>query len=140
MFCSLSFPKTSHFTTLVNGSNVASQGIGQLSLSPLNLKKILFVLICPFSLISLSQLTKSYNCSITFDVNSLVIQERGMGRMIGKGHESRDLYYLGTSSFVSLVASLSLKLLHERLGHPPLSKLKMVPELNCPQTIECESC
>jgi len=54
-----------------------------------------------------------------------------MGRMIGERHESRGLYYFGTSSYVSCVASSSPKLLHEHLGHPHLSKLKkMVPQLN----------
>jgi len=141
LFSSLSFPKTSDFITLANGSKVASQGIGQVSLSPsLNLKSVLFVLECPFSLISLSQLTKSLNCSVTFDANSFVIQERGTGQMIGEGHESRGLYYLGSSPSISCIAS-SPKLLHDRLGHPHLTKLrKMVPELNSLQTLECESC
>jgi len=141
LFSPLSFPKTSHFITLANGSKVASQGIGQVSLSPsLDLKFVLFVPECPFSLISLSQLTKSLNCSVTFDANSFVIQERGTGQMIGEGHESRGLYYLGSSPSISCVAS-SPKLLHDRLGHPHLTKLKkMVPELNSLQTLECESC
>jgi len=60
--------------------------------------------------------------------------------MIGEGHESRGLYYLGSSPSISCVAS-SPKLLHDRLGHPHLTKLKkMVPELNSLQTLECESC
>ena len=109
---------------------MASQEIGQVSLSPsLNLKSILFVPKCPFSLISLSQLTKSLNCYVMLML-TLVIQERGTGRMIGERHECRGLYYFGTSLSVSCVAS-SPKLLHDRLGNPHLSKLKkMVPELN----------
>jgi len=43
--------------------------------------------------------------------------------LIGKGCESRGLYYLGTSLFVCCVASAS-QLLHERLRHPHLTKLK----------------
>ena len=114
---SLSFPKTPYFITLANISKVASQGIGQVSLSPsLNLKFVLFVLVYPFWLISLSQLTKSLNCSVIFDANSFVIQERGISQMNGEGHESSGLYYLDTSSFLYCVASVSPKLLHERLG------------------------
>jgi len=64
-----------------------------------------------------------------------------MGRLIGEGHESRGLYYFGTSPHVSCFASPSPKLLHDRLGHPHLSKLiKMVPKLSNLQTLECESC
>jgi len=57
-----------------------------------------------------------------------------MGRMICKGYESRSLYYIGISSYVSCVASESSKLLHERLGHRHLTKLKMVHELSSLQT------
>jgi len=61
--------------------------------------------------------------------------------VIGIGHESQGLYYLETNSFVSCFPSLSPKLLHDRLGHPSLAKLKiMVPILNRLQMLECESC
>lgn len=61
--------------------------------------------------------------------------------MIGEGNESRVLYYLGTRSSTSCVASSSPKLLHERLGYSHLSKLKkMVSKLNSLRTLECESC
>ena len=73
---------------------VASQGSGQVSLSPLKLNSVLFVPQCPYNLISLSQLTRSLNCSVTFTANSFVIQEHGTGRLIGEGRESRGLYYL----------------------------------------------
>jgi len=73
------------------------KGVGQISLSPsLNLKHVLLVPNCSFNLISLSQLTKYLNCPITLDANSFVIQEHGTSQLIGEGHESRRLYYLGT--------------------------------------------
>jgi len=73
-FSSISFAKTPHFVTVVNGSKVASQGIGQVSLSPsLKLNSVLFIPHCPYNLISLSQLTRSLNCSVTFVANSFVI-------------------------------------------------------------------
>jgi len=77
LFSFISHPKNLHAFTLANGSKVTSQEVGQISLSPsLNLKHVLFVPNCPFNLISLSQLTKSLNCSIIFYPNSFVIQER----------------------------------------------------------------
>ena len=64
-FSSISFPKIHHFVTVANGSKVASQGSGQVSLSPsLKLNFVLFIPQCPYNLISLSQLTRSLNCSI----------------------------------------------------------------------------
>lgn len=98
---------------------------------------VLFVPNCPFNLVSLSQLAKALNCFVTFDVDSFVIQECGTGQLIGVGHESRGLYYLEMSSSVSCFMSLSPKLLHDRLGHPHLSKLKkMVPSLNKLQVLK----
>ena len=123
--------------TLANGTKVDSKGVGKVSISSLNLDPVLFVPNCPFNLVSLSQLTKSLNCFVTFDVDSFVIQKRGTSRLIGVGHESRGLYYLETSLYVSCFASPSPKLLHNRLGHPHLSKLKkMVPSLRRLQVLE----
>ena len=140
-FSSMSFPKTPHFVTVANGFKVAYQGIGQVSLSSsLKLNSVLFIPHSPYNLISLSQLTRSFNCSVTFNANSFVIQEHGMGRLIGEGRESRGLYYLESNFPVSCFATSELKLLH-RLGHPSLPKLKMmVPSLKNLQVLECESC
>ncbi|RDX80818.1 hypothetical protein CR513_38592, partial [Mucuna pruriens] len=42
---------------------------------------------------------------------------------------------------MSCFASVSPKLLHNHLGHPSLTKLKlMVPSLNKLSTLDCESC
>ena len=90
---------------------------------PLSLKSVLFVLGCPFNLISFSQLTRSLNCPVTFDSNSFVIQDHGTGQRIGVGHESQGLYYLKSSSPVVCSVSESPSLIHNRLGHPSLSKL-----------------
>ena len=81
------------------------------------------------------------NCSITFDNKSFVIQERGSERQIGEGYEAGGLYHFGSRPRVSCVAAPNPKMLHDRLGHPHLSKLKkMFPELSSLQTLECESC
>nr|KYP33631.1 hypothetical protein KK1_045511 [Cajanus cajan] len=142
LFSFISSPKAPHLVTLANGSKVASQGIGQVPLSPsLKLNFVLFIRHCPYNLISLSQLTRSLNCLVTFDANSFVIQERGKGRLIGEGHESRGLYYIKTSPPVSCFATSIPKLLHDRLGHPSLAKLKiMVPGLKSLPVLKCESC
>ena len=141
-FSSIFFSKIPHLVTVANGSKVMSQGSGQVSLSPsLKLNYVLFVPQCPYNLISLSQLTRSLNCSVTFTANSFVIQEHGTGRLIGEGRESRGLYYLESNSPISCFASSKPKLLHDRLGHPSLSKLKiMVPSLKNLQVLDCESC
>ena len=71
----------------------------------------------------------------------LLLYRNVVRQMIGKGHESRGLYYLVTSSSVSCFASVSPKLVHECIRHPHLTKIKkMVPKLSSLQTLECESC
>ena len=141
-FSSFSFPKIPHHVTVANGSKVVSQGNGQVSLFPsLKLNSVLFIPQCPYNLISLSQLTRSLNCSVTFTANSFVIQEHGTGRLIGEGHESRGLYYLESSPPGACFAISKPKLLHDRLGHPSLPKLKMmVPSLKNLRVLDCESC
>ena len=73
--------------------------------------------------------------------NSFVIQEHSTGRLIGEGRESRGLYYLEPNFPMSCFATSKPKLLHDRLSHPSLPKLKMmVPSLKNLQVLECESC
>ncbi|RDX77514.1 hypothetical protein CR513_42347, partial [Mucuna pruriens] len=73
-------------------------------------------------------------------VSQGVGQDQNTGQLIGKGHESRGLYYLSNNPSTLCFASVSPKLLHNRLGNPSLAKLKlMVPSLNKLSTLECES-
>ena len=74
LFLTISFQDKSHFITLANGSKTSSKGVDRVILSPsLTLKCVLFVPHCPFNLISLSQLTKLFSYSVTFDHKSFVI-------------------------------------------------------------------
>ena len=111
LFSSLSPPKIPHFITLADGSRVATTGIGHVSPTSLSLNSVLLIPGCPFNIISLSQLTHSHNCSVTFDANSFVIQERDMSQTIGVGHESHDLYYLKPNLFWVCSAATSPKLI-----------------------------
>ena len=156
LFSKLSFPKTTHHITLADGSKTQAAGIGQASPLPsLPLNSVLFVPECPFNLISISQITRTLNCSIIFNSDSFLIQDRSTGQTIGVGCESRGLYYLHPSSSSSssstkcvhlesstiCAVSESPNLLHCRLGHPSLAKLKqMVPHLSHLKTLNCESC
>ncbi|RDX77387.1 hypothetical protein CR513_42506, partial [Mucuna pruriens] len=120
IFSSISSPKFPHFISLANGSKMVSQGVGQVSLSSsISLNSMLYILKCPYNLISES-------------IDSFFELFR---------HESRGLYYLSNNPSTLCFASVSPKLLHNRLGHPSLAKLKlMVPSLNKLSTLECESC
>jgi len=91
---------------------------------------VLFVLGFPFNLISISKLTRSLNCSITFTSGSLCIQDQSTGNTIGAGSEQQGLYYLQSPSSTVCNVSASPDIIHRRLGHPSLDKLKvLVPQL-----------
>ncbi|XP_052726527.1 mitochondrial intermediate peptidase, mitochondrial isoform X6 [Vigna angularis] len=76
-----------------------------------------------------------------FAATELQRQERGSGRQIGEGYEAGGLYHFGSRPRVSCVAAPNPKVLHDRLGHPHLSKLKkMCPELSGLQTLEYLLC
>lgn len=142
LFLKLSQPKIPHCVTLANGSKVKATGIGQTTPFPsLNLNSVLLIPGCPFNLVSVSQLTRTFNCSITFTNNSFTIQDRSTGQTLGTGIESHGLYYFQHPSPVACVSSDSPNLIHCRLGHPSLNKLKeMVPQLSKIKSLECESC
>nr|KYP60718.1 hypothetical protein KK1_023130 [Cajanus cajan] len=60
---------------------------------------------------------------------------------MGAGSESHGLYYLQRSTSTICASIESPGLIHRRLGHPSLNKLKkMVPHLSLLESLECESC
>eukprot|EP00256_Glycine_max_P057443 XP_014625288.1 kinesin-like protein KIN-7O isoform X5 [Glycine max] len=75
------------------------------------------------ALLAIEEQAKSNNVQIT-SLSTKLLEEHGTGRLIGEGHESRGLYYLESSLPMSCFASSKSKLLHDRLGHPSLPKLK----------------
>ncbi|RDX89676.1 hypothetical protein CR513_28571, partial [Mucuna pruriens] len=71
----------------------------------------------------LDEVSRVPGSSPTITPNHLHHQNRNTGQLIGKGHESRGLYYLSNNPSTLCFASISPKLLHNRLGHPSLAKL-----------------
>ncbi|RDX86552.1 hypothetical protein CR513_32099, partial [Mucuna pruriens] len=90
--------------------------------------------------ISLNNGSKMVSHGVSQASFSLSINQN-TGQLIGKGHESRGLYYSKNNLSTSCFASVSPKFLDNHLGHPSLAKLKlMVPSLNKLSTLDCESC
>lgn len=130
--------------TLANGSKVIVKGTGTATLSPsLSLSSTLFLPEFPFNLLSVSKLTKSYNCSITFFPGSCVFQDLTTKKEIGRGHVSGGLHVFNETSSRSIACSgvVSPLQIHCRLGHPSLASLKkLVPSLHHLESLNCESC
>ena len=129
--------------TLANGSQTIATGItSACPLRSLPLTSVLYVPDSPFNLIYISKLTRDLNYLITFSNCSITLQDRSTGQTISIGRESQGLFHLISPSSSTVCASMDTPLLiHNRLGHPNISKLqKMVPRFSSLSSIECNSC
>lgn len=81
----------------------------------LTFKLVLFVLGCPFNLISISELICTLDLLVLFVNKFDLVQDRHTGRTIGARHESGGLYQLTPP--VACVSLISLALTHQHLGH-----------------------
>nr|CAN81594.1 hypothetical protein VITISV_042175 [Vitis vinifera] len=94
-------------------------------LPSLPLHSVLYASECPFNLISISKITRTLNCSITFSDKFVTLKDRSTGKTIDIGRESQGLYHLIAPSTPAVCISTDAPLLiHSRLGHPSLSKLQ----------------
>ena len=123
LFSSLSSPDNLPSVTMANGSRVSAHGVGTVDLFPfLSIDNVLYVSGSPFNLLSISRLTRSLDCVISFTQSSVCLQDPSLRQVIGTGCESHGLYHLRPSSHVGAVME-SPPLLHAQLGHPSLAKL-----------------
>ena len=98
--------------TLANGSQTMANGIdSSCPLLSIPLTSFLYVPNCPFNLISVSKLTRDFNCLITFSDNSVTLQDRSMGRTIGIGREFQGLFHLSSPSSSTAYTSMETPLL-----------------------------
>ena len=143
LFSSLIITSPLPMITLANRSQTMAKGIDlACTLPSVPLTSVLYVPDCPFNLISISKLTHDLNCLITFSDNSVTLQDRSTGRMIGIGREFQGLFHLSLPSSSTACTSMDTPLLiHSRLGHPNISKFQiMVPHFPSLSSIEYESC
>ena len=103
------------------------------------------------NLISVSKLTKSLKCFITFFPDMCLLQDLVTKKIIGLGREHNGLYYLTPNlatkpSHISSAnhAVISSTLWHRRLGHPSPNRLqllaKTIPGVSCSVDKVCDVC
>ena len=140
LFSSLSTSGHLPSITMANGSKVSSHGVGTVHLFPsLPIDNVLYVPGSPFNLLFINHLTRFLDCIISFTKDSVCLQDRSSGRMIGTGCESHGLYCLRTSAHVGMVKDSPS--LHAQLGHPSLVKMQqLVPSLSKLSSLSCELC
>ncbi|RVW78995.1 Retrovirus-related Pol polyprotein from transposon RE1 [Vitis vinifera] len=86
LFSSITTTSALPTVTLANGSQTVAKGIGlTLPLPFLPLTSVLYTPECPFNLISISKITRTLNCSITFSNKFVTLQDRSTGKTIGIG-------------------------------------------------------
>ena len=142
-FSSLTITSPLPMITLANETQTMAKGIrSAYPLPSLPLTCVLYVPDSPFNLISISKLIHDLSCSITFSHYFVTLQDRSTGRTIGIERESQGLYHLSSASSSTVCTSTDEPLLiHRRLGHPNISKLRnMVSRFSRLSSLECESC
>ena len=141
-----SHPSTS-IVTLPDRLTSCVLGSGTIHLTPLiTLTPVMSLPQFSFNLISMSKLTRTLNCNISFSPDYCLIQDLSTKRVISKGCESGGLYILDTE--VPKSGSLHARSgvvtpfkLHCRPGHPSLSLLKkLYPQFSSLSSLKCESC
>ncbi|RVW62498.1 Retrovirus-related Pol polyprotein from transposon RE2 [Vitis vinifera] len=143
IFSSITTTSALPTVTLANGSQTMAKGNGLAHPLPsLPLHSVFYAPEYPFNLISISKITRTLNCSITFFDKSVILQDQSTGQTIDIGRESQGLYHLTSpSSPAACISTDAPLLIHNRLGHPILSKFqKMVPRFSTLSSFTCESC
>nr|KYP44168.1 hypothetical protein KK1_034331 [Cajanus cajan]KYP44181.1 hypothetical protein KK1_034344 [Cajanus cajan] len=85
--------------TVVDGNSSMVAGTGDLNLSGLKLKSVLYVPELKYNLIFASKLTKDLNCAIIFYPTHCIFQDWSSGMMIGSAKEHNGLYFVSVKIF-----------------------------------------
>jgi len=117
---------------MLNGDQAPIISTRNLLLSPIIcLKNVFGVPSCKVDLMSVSQVTRELNCSVTFFPQLCILQDLMTGMTIGLGEQQDGIYYLVSMNKTHKVYTIkaastsntSSILLHKRLGHLSSSRL-----------------
>ena len=140
------FQPHSSTSTVTLADGPTSCILGSKTIHPTPLITLTSILSLPqffFNLISVSKLTHTLNCNISFFLDYCLIQDLSTKRIIGRGRESRGLYILKleVSTLVACSGVVTLFELHYHLGHPSLFLLKkLYPQFSSLSSLYCELC
>ncbi|KAK8934710.1 hypothetical protein KSP39_PZI014426 [Platanthera zijinensis] len=117
--------------SIADGSLASIAGKGTIPCSSLTLSSVLHVPTFTRNLLSISHLTNSMHCSVTFLPSSCVFQDLTTGKVIGSGSMVDGLYVLDSDAAPPTTALYSstthpLYSWHCRLGHPSISVMKLL--------------
>ena len=136
-------PSTSTFT-LANRSQSCVLGSCTIFPTPsLPLSSVLSLPNFSFNLMSVSKLTRSLKCYISFFPDFFLFQDLMTKQIISRGRESKGLYILDHAVLRPVPCSRVTTPFktHCRLGHPSLPLLKkLCPQFPSLSSLDCESC
>lgn len=139
---------TNAFITLPNSQKVLISSIGTIQVTPtLTLHSVLHVPSFSYNLLSISSLTSSSNCLVSFTHAHCLIQDASKGIQIGMSRRVGNLYVLdhapASVSFSSISSVIGSDIWHNRLSHLGPKKLSIfsssLPMKTVPSKV-CEIC
>lgn len=146
LFASYKARNTPFSVQLPDGSDAPIAHIGTVHLSPtLTLHNVFHIPSFKFNLISVSQLTKTQNCSLTLLSTSCSFQDLSTRKTIGQGSIHDGLYFFKASSTsLAVLKPPTIDIWHWRLGHVPFRSLesmaKKFSSISCSNNHFCEIC
>ena len=132
---------------LPNGERVDVKLTGETKINEqISLKNVLYLPDFNCNLVSISKLARELNCSVVFLPHGCFVQDLTTKRVIAAGELKGNLYYLdqGAEGQVNAASSSMTEILHQRLGHIPLRRLKFVfDDVNASEnehSVPCDTC
>lgn len=112
------------FVQLPDGSRAGVTHTGLFLTQPINfhLQNVFYIPSFKYNFLSVSQLTKSLRCLVSFYDSHCIFQDRTTKRAIGLGKVHDGLYFLKPSHALLVASSPLFDLWHWRLGHPSHSR------------------
>ena len=139
---------------LPTGHYAIAKHVGTIKFSSkFSITHVLYVPEFHFNLLSVSKISDSLNCIVSFNGSKCLIQEKNTQKMIGSGERREELYYLTppdkmgcSSSIVNSPSTLlpDSALWHFRLGHLSFSRINTLhskfPFVNVDSKATCDVC
>ena len=114
-----------------DGSTACITNIGSTSInSSLHLDNVFLIPSFKFNLLSVSQITKSLNCAVTFLLDRCFFQDLTTKRTIRVGSCWNGLYFMQSPTSLYATARPSFDIWHWRLGHPSASRSSDISALD----------
>ncbi|KAJ1437402.1 Zinc finger, CCHC-type superfamily [Sesbania bispinosa] len=119
---------------ILDGTNVPVKGSGKAKLpNGMEIDNVLHIPEFQCNLLSISKLTREYDCALTFVADLCVMQDLHSRNLIGVGRHQDGLYLLepvqNRGAAMKVGRSIEADLWHSRLGHASESKLVHIGSL-----------